>query len=77
MKNANIKQLLSKSLFPSEKNRIWTMCKASLQMLLMTVAEAERVGMVNEQFYIEFEDAINALSVKDHDCLNKSMADPE
>lgn len=88
MKNANkyLKQLLTRSLFPSEKNRIWTMCRAALQMLVMTVIEAEKAGMVNEQFYIEFENAINELSIKDHtkddinnfeESLNKFMADPE
>lgn len=88
MKNANkyLKQLLTRSLFPSEKNRIWTMCRVALQMLVMTVIEAEKAGMVNEQFYIEFENAINELSIKDHtkddinnfeESLNKFMADPE
>lgn len=88
MKNADkyLKQLLTRSLFPSEKNRIWTMCRVALQMLVMTVIEAEKAGMVNEQFYIEFENAINELSIKDHtkddinnfeESLNKFMADPE
>lgn len=79
-----LKQLLSKGMFPSEKNRIWTMCQASLQMLMMTVIEAEKVGMTDEQFYLNFEDAVNELSVKDHTkddieefkkSLNKFMAD--
>lgn len=61
-----LKQLLSKGLFPNEKNRIWTMCQASLQMLIMTVEEAEKAKMTDEQFYINFEDAINELSIKDH-----------
>ena len=82
----DLKQLLTRSLFPSEKNRIWTMCRVALQMLVMTVIEAEKAGMVNEQFYIEFENAINELSIKDHtkddinnfeESLNKFMADPE
>ena len=46
-----LKQLLSKGMFPSEKNRIWTMCQTSLQMLMMTVIEAEKAGMTDEQFY--------------------------
>ena len=57
---------MTRGRFPNEKNRIWTMCQASLQMLMMTVIEAEKSNMVNEQFYIEFENAINQLSVKDH-----------
>ena len=81
-----LKQLMTRGRFPNEKNRIWTMCKASLQMLMMTVIEAEKSNMVDEQFYIEFENAINQLSVKDHnkddirnfkENLDKFMADSE
>ena len=81
-----LKQLMTRGRFPNEKNRIWTMCQASLQMLMMTVIEAEKSNMVNEQFYIEFENAINQLSVKDHnkddirnfkESLDKFMADSE
>lgn len=81
-----LKQLMNRGLFPNEKNRIWTMCQASLQMLMMTVIEAEKANMVNEQFYIEFENAINQLSIKDHnkddigyfkESLDKFMADSE
>ena len=81
-----LKQLMTKGRFPNEKNRIWTMCQASLQMLMMTVIEAEKSNMVNEQFYIEFENAINQLSVKDHnkddvsefkESLDKFIADSE
>ena len=79
-----LKQLMNRGLFPNEKNRILTMCQASLQMLMMTVIEAEKSNMVDEQFYIEFENAINQLSVKDHnkddisdfkESLDKFMAD--
>ena len=81
-----LKQLMTRGRFPNEKNRIWTMCQASLQMLMMTVIEAEKSNMVNEQFYIEFENAINQLSVKDHnkddvsefkESLDKFIADSE
>ena len=81
-----LKQLMNRGLFPNEKNRIWTMCQASLQMLMMTVIEAEKSNMVNEQFYIEFENAINQLSTKDHnkddvsefkESLDKFIADSE
>ena len=81
-----LKQLMNRGLFPNEKNRIWTMCQASLQMLMMTVIEAEKSNMVHEQFYIEFENAVNQLSVKDHnkddisefkESLDKFMADSE
>ena len=81
-----LKQLMTRGRFPNKKNRIWTMCQASLQMLMMTVIEAEKSNMVDEQFYIEFENAINQLSVKDHnkddvsefkESLDKFIADSE
>ena len=81
-----LKQLMTRGRFPNEKNRIWTMCQASLQMLMMTVIEAEKSNMVDEQFYIELANAINQLSVKDHnkdditnfkEYLDKFMADSE
>lgn len=81
-----LKQLMTKGRFPNEKNRIWTMCQASLQMLIMTVIEAEKANMVNEQFFLQFETAVNQLSVKDHnkddirnfkENLDKFMADSE
>ena len=55
-------------------------------MLMMTVIEAEKSNMVNEQFYIEFEIAVSQLSTKDHnkddikdfkESLDKFMADSE
>lgn len=81
-----LKQLMNRGLFPNEKNRIWTMCQASLQMLMMTVIEAEKSNMVNEQFYIQFEIAVSQLSTKDHnkddisefkESFDKFMADSE
>lgn len=42
------------------------MCQATLQMAIMTVIEAEKAKMTDESFFIAFEDAINSLSVKDH-----------
>lgn len=32
----------------------------------MTVAEAEKANMIDEQFYLHFETAISLLSTKDH-----------
>lgn len=61
-----LEQLLTKGVFPNDHNRIWTMCKATVQMAILTVAEAERCNMINKQFYIEFENILNELSVKDH-----------
>lgn len=62
------------------------MCEATLQMLIMTVIEAEKAGLTDEQFYINFENSVNELSIKDHtkdnienfkENLNKFIADSE
>lgn len=79
-----LRQLLNKGIFPNDKNRIWTMCQATIQMAMMTVTEAEKASMTNEQFYINFQDCLNQLSVKDptknnleefKECFNQFMAD--
>lgn len=79
-----LKQLINKNTFPNEKNRIWTMCQATLQMAMMTVIEAEKAKVTDSQMYIEFENCLNQLSVKDHnsnnikefkESLNKFVAD--
>lgn len=65
-----LEQLLTKKQFSNEHNRIWTMCQATIQMAILTVAEAEKCKMTNKQFYIEFENILNELSVKDHNDSN-------
>ena len=52
--------------FPNEKNRVWTMCQCVLKLATLANDEAERLKMTDEQFYINFEDALNILSCKDH-----------
>lgn len=60
-------------MFPNEKNRIWTMCQATLQMLVMTVEEAEKAKMTSEQFFLSFENVVNNISVKDHNDTSKGL----
>lgn len=70
MKKSNkvehLKQLLTKGYFSSEKNRVWTLCQCALKLVLLANEEAEKLGLTDEQFYINFEDALNLISVKDH-----------
>lgn len=61
-----LNDLIYKSNFPNDKNRIWTMCQAALEMVKLTVEEAEKYKMTDEQYYLDFEDKLNAWSVKDH-----------
>lgn len=63
--------LIGKSMFPNDKNRIWSMCRASLYMTIKCMEEAEKCNMTNEQFFISWEDCINQISCKDH-TTNKS-----
>ena len=37
-----------------------------LQSLKLLIKEAEMLGLTNEQFWIDFEDELNELSIKDH-----------
>lgn len=75
MKKNDYIKLLKSGYFPNEKNRIWTMCKVVLEMATHVVDEAERCNMTNEQFFIEFEDAMNLLSIKDHSGSNEQTED--
>lgn len=68
-------RLLSAGKFPNEKNRVWTMCNVVIKLLLQTVEEAEKSGLTNEQFYLAFEDIINAASVKDHTKQDNTIID--
>ena len=52
--------------FDNDKNRMYNVCQTALMFVKSVVNEAERLNMTNEQFYIEFEDELNELSIKDH-----------
>ena len=65
MNNDYVSKLFKSGLFPNEKNRMWTVCQTLLKMVTQVVEEAERLKMTDEQFYIEFENALNILSCKD------------
>lgn len=66
IKKDYVSDLLHFGMFPNDKNRMWTMCQIVLKMASQVVEEAERLKMTDEQFYINFEDALNILSCKDH-----------
>lgn len=52
--------------YDNEKNRLFHQGRAILEMLKIYIKQVEEAGMTNEQFFIDFEDSINELSVKDH-----------
>ena len=63
---SELMKLIKSGKFPNEKNRVWTMCQVALHMATLAADEAERLKLTDEQFYINFEDALNILSVRDH-----------
>lgn len=68
-------KLMSNGHFPNNKNRVWTMCQVVLKLATQCVEEAEKNNLTNEQFYINFEDCLNLLSVKDHTDNSKEIND--
>ena len=69
-KTKSMKQL-EKGIFPNDTNRLYTMCQVVIQLATQTVEMAEKLGLTDKQFYINFEDYINQLSVKDHTNQNQ------
>ena len=59
---SELMKLIKTGRFPNEKN----MCQAALHMATLAADEAEKLKLTDEQFYINFEDALNILSVRDH-----------
>lgn len=58
--------------YDNEKNRLWAQGQTLLKVLNVYVKQVEAAKMCDEQFFIDFEDSLNELSVKDH-----SVASPE
>ena len=52
--------------FPNDKNRLWTMCQVTLKLATLTSEYAEEKNLTDTPFYLDFEDALNNISVKDH-----------
>lgn len=52
--------------FTNDKNRMYNACQMALMFVRNVIEEVEKLGMTNEQFFIDFEDELNELSIKDH-----------
>lgn len=48
------------------KNQLYNQCQTLLVMLKHLVNVAEANNMTSEQMWIDFEDELNAISIKDH-----------
>ena len=58
--------------YDNDKNRIYHTTQMYLQSLKLLIKEAEELELTNEQFWINFEDSINELSIKDHGISKQS-----
>lgn len=62
---------LEKGIFPNDNNRLYTAAQVVIQMATRLVEEAEKLGLTDKQWYINFENYLNILSVKDHTNQNQ------
>lgn len=62
---------LKQGAYDSEKNRLYYQGLTLLKMLKLYIKQVEEAKMINESFFIDWEDSLNELSIKDHN------ADPE
>ena len=51
-------------IYPNEKNKLYSMCKASVHMLNELWRMIEKTEMQNEQFVLDWLDEINEISVR-------------
>lgn len=74
MKNVQKTKLmkqLESGVFPNDNNRLYTAAQVVIQMATRLVEEAEKLGLTDKQWYINFENYLNILSVKDHTNQNQ------
>ena len=50
--------------YANEKNRLFHQGRTLLRMIEIYIGQVEFAEMTNEQFFIDFEDELNELSVK-------------
>ena len=49
-----------------EYEKLWSMCYDALKLVSLTVEYAESKKLTDLSYYLDFEDALNILSCKDH-----------
>ena len=52
--------------FDNDKNRMYNACQTALMFVKSVIMQCEALKMTDEQFFIDFEDELNELSIKDH-----------
>lgn len=71
MEKTKLMKQLENGNFPNDNNRLYTAAQVIIQMATRLVEEAEKLGLTNKQWYINFEDYLNILSCKDHTNQNQ------
>lgn len=52
--------------YDNEKNRLYHQGQTLLKMVEFYIRQVEEAKLTDEQFFINWEDSINELSIKDH-----------
>lgn len=66
LKNLQKQTGIKQGQFDNEKNRLYNYCQTFILMLQNLIKQCEDANMTDEQFYIDFENKLNELSIKDH-----------
>lgn len=69
LKNIQKSTGIKQGQFDNEHNRIYHACKTMLMALNTLVKQAEEAGLTDKDFWIDFEDELNTISIKDHSQL--------
>lgn len=64
--NKEIIKAINSGIYPTAKNKVWTMCQCALEMCTLAMEEAEKNNLTGDQFFLHWEDCLNLISVKDH-----------
>lgn len=51
-------------IYPNEKNRLYSSCQASIQMIEEVWKMIEQAGLKDEQFVLDWLDSLNAISIR-------------
>lgn len=57
--------------YDNDKNRLYNRGLVILSAVSFFIKEVEELKMTNEQFFIDWEDKLNELSIKDHNADSK------
>ena len=56
-------------IYTNKKNQLYNYCQAIIHATSEIIRIAEQNKLTDEQFFINFEDKLNELSIKDHNTI--------